>query len=86
MRTPQDFKSVFGHFTTCMKGLKHLTELAVIKIMINIAEINLWASRVDQNNAWSLDMTERISHWIGHKFSQSQTLSDNFVKKKLKII
>ena len=54
--------------------------------MINIAEINLWASRVDQNNAWSLDMTQRISHWIGHKYSQSQTLSNNFVKKKLKII
>ena len=26
MSTPQDFKSVFGHFTTlCMKGLKHVT-------------------------------------------------------------
>ena len=35
-----------------------------------------------RNNARSLDMTERICHLIGHKFSQFQALSGHFVNKK----
>ena len=39
-----------------------------------------------RNKALSSDMTEHIRHLIGHKFSQFQALSGQFVKKKLKII
>ena len=39
-----------------------------------------------RNNARSLDLTERICHLIGHKFSQFQVLLGHFVNEKLKII
>ena len=39
-----------------------------------------------RNNGRSSDMTERIYHLIGHKFSQFQALFGHFKNKKLKII
>ena len=39
-----------------------------------------------RNNGRSSDMTERIYHLIGHKFSQFQALFGYFKNKKLKII
>ena len=65
-------RQLFAFVNNCFRNFGKLTE----KPMPNKG----------RNNAWSSEMTERICHLIGHKYSQFQALSGHFVKKKLKTI
>ena len=71
-------------FIFWLKGLSFKTQFKIIPEKLQTGVLKIYIR--GRNNTRSSKMTERICHFIGHKFSQVQALLSHFVYKKIKII